>query len=310
MARSLRTPSFWDSIPSETVLDVCSFLPTIDLLNLCAAYHDIEQLATTTSTLWRTVHLPYPDPQLYNYPGWRRSPPTAHRSTFHQPTPTSTRSNQSNNSITTSQDTRHRCMAAAGDDSGLHDSETMENGASNPEFIAWIILDVLDSIPLHFTRHLSFDSPPCHLCVYPCRRFCACECHQNEQSHHQHDSPYQFQHRLNTWNPSQQEELVPISQPLQNLFESGLVDFSRHINVRLLSQALTTPTISTNTTIQSTGIGHLSFISQPSTTNSPYNVADELSLEDALLQLSNIEDEQTAFEEQSQHGHSQLIYCK
>ncbi|KAF9549361.1 hypothetical protein EC957_004276 [Mortierella hygrophila] len=104
------------------------------------------------------------------------------------------------------------------------------------------------------------------------------------------------------------EELVPISQPLQNLFESGLVDFSRHINVRLLSQALAMPT--STATSQSTGISHLSFISQPSTNNLNNIVHDELSLEDALLQLSNIEDEETAFEEQSQHGYSQFLYRK
>lgn len=104
---------------------------------------------------------------------------------------------------------------------------------------------------------------------------------------------------------------MPISQPLQNLFESGLVDFSRHINVRLLSQALSMPVSSTNTTIQSTGISHLSFISQPSTINNTDNVVhDELSLEDALQQLRNIEDEQTALEEQSQRGYSQFHYRK
>lgn len=131
------TASLWDSIPSETVFDVCSFLPTIDLLNLCVAYHEIEQLATTTSTLWRTVHLPYPDPQLYNYPGWRRRPPAAHRSTFHQPTPTPTptRSDQPNNPITIFKGARYRFIAEAGDDSELHDSEITKNGSSHPELI-------------------------------------------------------------------------------------------------------------------------------------------------------------------------------
>lgn len=305
MAHSLRRPSLWDSIPSETVLDICSFLSTIDLLNLCAAYHEIDVLAMGTSTLWRTVHLPYPDPQLYNYPGWRRHPPAALRSTFHPPRqPT-----QLNNTITIFQDARYSFLAT--DDNDFPDLKEMGIDSSQSGFIAWIILDVLESIPLYFTRHLSFESPPCHLCVYPCRRFCACECHQNEQSHRQRDSTYQLQHYLNTWNPSQQGELSPISQPLQNLFESGLVDFSRYINVHSLNQALTMPTSSNTTTeIQYTGISHLSYISQPINNNINNVVHEELSLYDALQQLSSINDEQNALEEQSQHSPSRLFYRK
>ncbi|KAG0290635.1 hypothetical protein BGZ96_005916 [Linnemannia gamsii] len=71
------------------------------------------------------------------------------------------------------------------------------------------------------------------------------------------------------------------------------------------------PTSSIPTTeIQYTGISHLSYISQPTNNNTNNVVYNELSFYDALQQLSSIDEEQNALEEQSQHAHSQSLYLE
>jgi len=105
-----------------------------------------------------------------------------------------------------------------------------------------------------------------------------------------------------------QDRPLLLSQPLQDLLESGLVDFSRHIDVRLLNQALTMQTNTSSTARQPVGISYLSYASLlPSNQNS---ALDQLSLEDALQQLSNIEDEPADFENQQQQVASSTLYRK
>ncbi|KAI1320393.1 hypothetical protein EDD11_001196 [Mortierella claussenii] len=231
--------SYWDALPVETVLGICRFLPSLDLLNICAAYPAIEHLILSTGTLWRTVHLPFPDPLLYSYPGWRRC-------SFNSDLPgslaiaTNTHfgldleaARTTGGGTTIFQDHRYHFLS----EPDYFDLPDIEGGELDYQDVntAWIILDVLGKVPLRYVRHLSFGNPPCHLCVYPCGRTCECDCHPTEHPHHYHYPGIEIPH----------DPLPPLSQPMQDLLELGVVDFGRHIDLRSLTEALTAENINT-----------------------------------------------------------------
>ncbi|KAF9361206.1 hypothetical protein BGX26_005030 [Mortierella sp. AD094] len=333
-----------DIIPVETVLDICKFLPALDLLNMSAAYPEIEQLLASTGSPWRIVHLPFPDPLLQCYPGWRKSYPpinvssSASTSTSISPSYTSDASpersaeeqgegnNTTRSGMNILQDERFHVLS----EPGYFDLPDIKGGEHDfqDENTAWIILDVLNKIPLQYVQHLSFDSPPCHLRVYPCKRICECERHQNDHSHegHNHQCQSISESALQTAGDNVQNvQLPPLSQPLRDLFESGLVDFSRHIDLRSLSEVLVMENAGTSSISSSsdgndglvfacaTGISNLSnpfngdyssssFESQSNQIyetpqdhesieefHSHTNTLDQLDLQDVLMELDHID---------------------
>src|SRR5690554_1759166 len=181
MSAVAKRGAHWDTTPSEVVLDICKFLSTLDLLNLCAAYPPLGHLIMNTSNLWRTVHLPFPDPLLHKYRGWREYHPAPDLSSLPASSspPISRSQLEHEYEPTIIHDERRRSLSEpdyyslpdiAGGEHDRHDENT-----------AWAILDVMDFIPLRFIRHLSFGGAPCRLCVLPCRFRCGCECHQDEE---------------------------------------------------------------------------------------------------------------------------------
>ncbi|KAI7831133.1 hypothetical protein BC939DRAFT_473202 [Gamsiella multidivaricata] len=266
--------SYWDILPPETVLNVCTFLPTLDLLNLCATYPAIDPLVTNTASLWQSLHLPFPDPFLYSYPGWQRRCPIDDLTSVpgggsgnsrHERRTSASRS-------TLFQDGRYRTLS----EPAYYDLPDIEGGEfdSNENNTVWIILDVLGQIPLQFVQHLSFDCPPCQLCVYPCRQFCVCECHQNGQKHDPRSGTTLDEAGDNT----QQRGFALLSQPLQDLFELGLVNFSRHIDLRSLNGSFDLP--------------GSNIISSAASLHSNFSSLNDFGRQGALQQLDHFEGEQ------------------
>ncbi|KAG0305587.1 hypothetical protein BGZ98_003901 [Dissophora globulifera] len=277
MPDSSRVHSQWDRLPTETALGVCRFLPALDLLNVCVAYPTIEQLVMNTRSLWQFVHLPFPDPLLHNYPGWRRcssvpaipddsNPLDDLQYTFVSGAGSTS---GSNSRLAIFQDDRFRSLS----EPNYFDLPDIEGGEQDDrdDNTAWILLDVLDRIPLRHIRHLSFENPPCHLCVYPCKRTCHCECHQNEHGDHAHrhqqrQCHYSAEYANNGGNNAnagplgyiERDPHRPLSPPLQDLLDSGLVDFNQHINLRKLNEALATEN-ARGLQGYSTGISNLSY---------------------------------------------------
>ncbi|KAF9207960.1 hypothetical protein BGZ49_010156 [Haplosporangium sp. Z 27] len=323
--------SYWDIIPVETAIDICKFLPTLDLLNICVAYPEIQQSLVNTGSLWRRVHLPFPDPLLHSYPGWRKIDPLINMSSTSKNSSSTMGTNPegSNTINSNSAEEQERIGNAARNglailwDERYHilsepdyfDLPDIKGGEhdSQDENTSWIILDVLNEIPLQYVRQLSFDSPPCYLCVYPCKRLCECECHQNDQSHLSHHRRYQSFHENELQAPEDHanNDQLSLSQPLQDLFESGLVDFGRHIDLRSLNEILATD----NTSNSSNNYGNSNFTYVYPTENRntlnedqfdqihdirnyeaveetivPTDMLNQLGLQDALSRLVQIED--------------------
>ncbi|KAF9438009.1 hypothetical protein BGZ76_010213 [Entomortierella beljakovae] len=322
---------------------------------MCIAYPEVEQLLTSTQSLWRVVHLPFPDPLLYHYPGWRRceiTTPTHESHAISLFTNQHISQNENHNTLNYSDNSNHdrerfnsttRSVKSVLDDERYHflrepdyfDLTDIEGGEhdNHDENTSWIILDVLSRIPLSHVRHLIFDSPPCHLCVNPCNRTCECECHQNDLGHtnqpyprrHQPSAEYENSlHILGSFNNSNSEPLPQLSQPLYNLFNSGLVDFSRHLDLRSLNEILVTDITSNNddssheidnAVSYPAGINNLSypFHEIHNSVKSEYQLGenqndqvdgseehagtlDQLDIQDALLELIHPEDEEQTIE--------------
>lgn len=343
---------------------------------MCSAYPTFEPLLLNSASLWKYVHLPFPDPMLFNYPGWRRE---SHVRAFRarqysadsssSPISTSSFSSSSTSSTTLSsapsssgppffelhstktEDATDQCarqatrrgsrMTVLCDDRfrflsepeyyNLPDIDGGENDEQE-ENTAWVILDVLDRVPLRFVQHLSFGTPPCHLCTYPCSRVCYCECHQNEQSR-----PLYYQGargRDHTEGQGQNHatgqlgDQPGISRPLQDLFESGLVDFSQHIDLYSLNRALaSTAENGTNGSVRGMGGGanlgtqhapveyhppltiHNTALEgyqpPPAETPSQSYGLNQLDLHEALLQLSLVDEEQSL--ERGKASHCQFL---
>ncbi|KAI9235748.1 MAG: hypothetical protein BYD32DRAFT_488625 [Podila humilis] len=368
----IRTRSHWDNVPSETLISICAFLTTLDQLNMCSAYPTFEPLLLNSASLWRYVHLPFPDPMLFNYPGWRRDghPPVFRSrqystdSAFSSLSVSSFSSSYSMSSASSSSTAPSSASSSTGSPfvelsdsttAAEHDTDQQARQSSRrasrmtvlcddrfrflsePEYYnlpdidggendeqeentAWVILDVLDRVPLRFVQHLSFGTPPCHLCTYPCRRTCYCECHQNEQSrplYYQGAHPRDHAERQGQDHPTdhQGDNQPALSRPLQDLFESGLVDFSQYIDLHSLNRALSsTAESSTNGAVRGMGGGASLGTQHPPVEYRPpltfHNTApggyqplppaspsqnhglNQLDLHEALLQLSLVDEEQ------------------
>lgn len=359
---SIRTRSHWDNIPSETLINICAFLTTLDLLNMCSAYSTFEPLLLNSASLWKYVHLPFPDPMLFNYPGWRReghirAVRARQYSTDSSSSPISISSFSSSSTAlssascssglpffelysTKTEDATDQSVRQASrrgsrmtvlcDDRfrflsepeyyNLPDIDGGENDEQE-ENTVWVILDVLSRVPLRFVQHLSFGTPPCHLCTYPCSRTCYCECHQNEQSHPLYYQGARARDRTEGQGQDhangQQGDQPGLSRPLQDLFESGLVDFSQHIDLHSLNRALASSTENgTNGAVQGMGGGaglgtqqhppveyhppltsHNSSLEgyQPPLAETPSQShgLNQLDLHEALRQLSLVDEEQS-----------------
>lgn len=339
---------------------------------MCSAYPTFEPLLLNSASLWRHVHLPFPDPMLFNYPGWRRDGhPSAFRSrqystdsAFSSLSVSPFSSSYSISSASTSSIAPSSAPSSTGSlfvelsnptTAAEHDTDQQARQSSRrgsrmtvlcddrfrflsePEYYnlpdidggendeqeentAWVILDVLDRVPLRFVQHLSFGTPPCHLCTYPCSRTCYCECHQNEQSrplYYQGTHPRDHAERQGQDHPTghQGDNQPALSRPLQDLFESGLVDFSQHIDLHSLNRALSsTAEHSTNRAARGMGGGSGLGTQHPPVEYHPpltfHNTAPEgyqplppespsqnrelnqLDLHEALLQLNLVDEEQ------------------
>ncbi|KAF9407022.1 hypothetical protein BGZ94_002859 [Podila epigama] len=355
----IRVRSRWDNVPSECLVNICEFLSVLDLLNVCAAYPTFEPLLLNSTKLWKHVHLPFPDPLLFNYPGWRRESHTAAAAVA-----ASVRhDNDSGSSSSGSSLAPSTCATPMTKQHGVQQSQSTSSSSSSkgssqhctqipilyddryrflsePEYYnlpdikggegdeqeentAWVILDVLERVPLRLVQHLSFGTPPCHLCIYPCIRKCFCECHQNEQhrtsqTHDGHRSDHTAlgqglglaqDHPTGTGEDGLAlvEETATLSRPLQDFFESGVVDFNQHLDLRSLNRALA----SNDSTGPETGIGShnapddnetpfntrnhsMQHAYQPFATDVPthHHGLNQLDLHEALLQLSLVDNAQ------------------
>ncbi|KAG0343374.1 hypothetical protein BG004_005356 [Podila humilis] len=365
---STHTRSQWDHIPSETLINICLFLSTLDLLNMCSAYPTLQPLVLSSPTLWRDVYLPFPDPLLFNYPGWRAERSTGSRSKLSD----SLRSSYSASSISSSDasssttgtsvssllsssqgspyvypldasqeyqretipsshrqgsrkgsqvsilhDGRHRLLSEP-DYYNLPDIDGGENDEEEDN-TGWVILDVLDRVPLRFIQHLSFGTPPCHLCTYPCTRICYCECHQNEQSrslfHQDTKSSGMSSSNSSSTEYGEEHQSSALSRPLQGFLEYGLVDFSQHIDLHSLSYALAS-TSQAGASGDALGLGNTSHRVMQSSADFPPTLSgnrghvghepipeerrpsrdselDQLDLPEVLLQWSLLDEERT-----------------